>query len=242
MSANGAVAKSRTPKASGRRARVGFLGRGDEQRSRRKVRPKSRSRSLITLAALLVVGFGFAVAWLVSSAGDKVSVLVVGTDVPQGQVVEREVLRTQSVSGVPNAIPVDQIDSVVGHTAAVGLVEGTILTPGMVTAAPTPGPGHAVVGLSLDPTRVPSSGLNAGDRVDVIAVPGGEQAATPNEISLDTPTVLTSGATVHAVEGLATDGGQVLVTVVVDEADASRVAAHSASGLVAVIEVTAGER
>lgn len=230
-----ATTKSQEPRIGG------FLGNRETSTSRpRGVRSRSRSTSLITLAALLVLGFGLATAYLVTSAGDKVSVLVMGTDVPKGHVVERADLVSQSVSGVPNAISVDQINYVVGHTATVDLVQGQLLTESMVTTAPTPGEGQAVVGLSLDPTRAPSSGLSAGDVVDVIAVIGGEQGGRTNQTDLDAPTVLASGATVYSIEGLATDGGQMLLTLVVDAADANKVAAYSTSNMVAVVEVTAG--
>lgn len=218
----------------------GFLSNGRGSVRSRGARTKSRSKSLIVLAALLVLGFGLATAYLVTRAGDKVSVLVVGTEVPKGHVVQREDLVSQSVSGVAGAIPVDQVNDVVGHTATVDLVEGQILTHSMVTSAPTPGEGQALVGLSLDPTRVPSAGLDAGDVVDVIAVSGGEQGGKPNQADLDAPTVLSAGATVYSIEGMATDGGQMLLTLLVDEADANKVASYSTSNLVAVVEVSAG--
>jgi hypothetical protein len=204
-------------------------------------RTRNRSKSLIVLAALLVLGFGLATAYLVTSAGDKVSVLVMGTEVSKGHVVQREDLVSQSVSGVSNAIPVDQVDDVVGRTATVDLVEGQILTDAMVTSAAVPGEGQAMVGLSLDPTRVPSSGLETGDVVDVIAVMGGDQGGKTNPADLDAPIVLTTDATVYSAEGLATDGGQLLLTLVIDEADATKVAAYSTSNLVAVVEVAAGK-
>ncbi len=225
---------AKTPARSG-----GFLGSDGAKRAR-TVRPRARSKSLITLAALLVLGFGLATAYMVTSAGEKASVLVMGTDVPKGHVVERSDLVSQSVAGVVDAIAVEDVESVVGHTATVDLVEGQILTTTMVTSTPMPGEGQAVVGLSLDPTRVPSSGLDAGDTVDVIAVLGGEQGGKPNEADLDAPTVLTNAATVYSVEGLATDGGQLLLTLVVDAGDANKVAAYSTSNLVAVVEVTPG--
>lgn len=217
----------------------GFLGnaKGGDTRSP-GVRARSRSRSLIILAALLVLGFGLATAFMVTRAGDKVSVLAVGSGVTKGHIIERSDLISQSVSGVPNAILVDQVDSVVGRTTTVDLVDGQILSSGMVTTTPTPNEGESMVGLSLDPTRVPSSGLTAGDIVDVIAVPGGDQGGKANQTDLDAPTVLASRATVYAIEGLATDGGQMLLTVVVADSDANKVAAYSTNSRVAVVEVT----
>jgi hypothetical protein len=231
-----------TPTQSAPRATGGFLPVDKPRRARlRGNRSRTRSKSLIVLASLLVLGFGLATAYLVTSAGDKASVLVMGTEISKGHMVQRDDLVSQSVSGVSNAIPVDQVDDVVGRTATVDLIEGQILTEAMTTTASVPGAGQAMVGLSLDPTRVPSAALNTGDVVDVIAVMGGEQGTKLNPADLDTPIVLTTDATVYSVEGLATDGGQLLLTLLVDEADATKVAAYSTSNLVAVVEVAAGK-
>lgn len=206
-------------------------------------RSRPRSRSLITLAALLVLGFALATAYLVARAGEKVSVLSVGTAITKGHVIERGDLVSVAVSGVAGAVPVEQTNDVVGKTATVDLVRGQVLTGAMVSTTPTPATGQSTVGLALDPTRVPSSGLNPGDIVDVIAVPNSEAgggAAGTGAASLDHPTVLARAATVYAVQGLATDGGKVLLTVVVDRREAGPVAAYSTSDRVAVVEVAAG--
>lgn len=201
-------------------------------------RARPRSRSLLVLAALLVVSFALATAYLVTRAGDKVSVLSVSTAISKGHVIERADLVSVAVSGIAGAVPVEATDTVVGKTTTVDLVKGQVLTQGMVTTTPTPATGQSTVGLALDPTRVPSSGLDAGDIVDVIAVPNSE--AGGGRATLANPTVLARAATVYAVQGLATDGGKVLLTVVVDTKEAGPVAAYSTSDRVAVVEVAAG--
>ena len=169
-------------------------------------------------------------------AGEKESVLAIGQPVAKGQVIERGDLVSTSVSGVGGAIPVGDLDTVVGQTAAVDLVAGQILTPAMFAGTPVPGEGQSVVGLALDPTRVPGAGLEPGDQVDVIAVPGGDRAQTGRRDALDAPEVLAEGAEVYDVGGAATAGGQVLVTLVVDADDAARIAAYSTQNRVAVVE------
>jgi hypothetical protein len=204
------------------------------------VRP--RSRSLIALAALLVVGSGLAVAYVVTSAGQQQSVLAVGEAVTKGHVLERADFVSQSVSGVPGAVLVEDVDAVVGMTAAVDLVPGQVLTSAMVTSELTPGEGQALVGLALDPTRAPSAGLEAGDVVDVIAIPDTQGGAKADPTGLDSPIVLTSAATIYAVEGSTADGSQQLVTLIVEDADAAKVASYSTSGRTAVIEIAAGSQ
>ena len=196
---------------------------------------RHRSWGLVTVAALSVLGTGLAVAAWGLHAGQKESVLAIGEPVFEGQVIAREDLVATSVSGVSGAIPVSEINTVVDQTAVVDLVDGQILTSEMFAASPLPAAGQATVGLALDPARVPGTGLAPGDVVDVIAVPGGDTAQKDPE-ALDTPEVLAEGASVYSVEGAATAGGQVLVTLVVDAVDAARISAYSTQNRVAVVE------
>jgi hypothetical protein len=153
----------------------------------------------VTLAALLVLGTGLAVAAWGLHAGEKTQVLAVGSPVAKGQMISRAQLVSISVAGVAQALPVTAIDEVVGKTATVDLVTGQVLTAAMVTDMPVPAAGQAVVGLSLDPTRVPGAGLAAGDSVTVIAVPDGEADNGTSTASLDAPEVLAEGAQVYDV-------------------------------------------
>lgn len=202
------------------------------------LRTRPRSRGLIAVAAVLVLLFGAGTAYLVSTAGEQASVLAVGTPVAKGQIVEREALISTTVSGVPGAIPVDQATEVIGQTAAVDLVEGQVLTEAMVTSEPVPAEGQAVVGLALEPTKVPAAGLESGDLVRVLRVTGPDDAAAGD--GEEAGTVLSAAATVFQVAGDAAGGNEVLLTLVLPEADAAAVAAASTAGQAAVIEISAG--
>ena len=229
---DGTKARTRAPAesllAGGRRAATGTQSGGR----------RHRSWGLVTLAALLVVGTALAVAAWGLHAGQRESVLTIGQPVAKGHTIVREDLVSTAVSGVPGAIPVDQVSSVVGKTAVVDLVDGQILTAGMLTSSPVPAEGQATVGLALDPARVPGAGLDAGDVVDVIAVPVSDSAQS-DPGALNTPEVLVRGAQVFAVQGAATGGGQVLVTLVVPSTSSARVAAYAAQNRVAVVETAA---
>lgn len=209
--------------AGGRRAMTG------------QQRPRNRSWGLVTLAALLVVGLGLVVAAWGLHAGQKESVLAAGKPVAKGQVIERSDLVSTSVAGVAGSIPVAQIDTVVGKTASVDLVAGQILTAPMYTSSAVPDAGQAVIGLALDPTRVPGAGLDPGDQVDVIAVPGGDDPRA-DPAAIDAPEVLAGGAQVYDVSGATAAGGQILVTLIVEAKDAARIAAYSTQNRVAVVE------
>lgn len=207
-------------------------GRRDDGR---RLRTAPRRRGLLAFAGLMIAGSALAGAVLFSQLGDRTDVLAVSADVAKGQVITEGDLQRRSIAGVDGAIPVEAIDTVVGTTAKVDMVAGQIVTDSMVTRDPVPGDGQATVGLSLDAARAPSAGLSAGDLVSVVAVPSGTVDLGAS-VALDAPQILARGAEVLDVKGSPTEGATVLVTVIVDEDDASTIAAYSAAGLVAVVE------
>jgi hypothetical protein len=90
-----------------------------------------------------------------------------------------------------------------------------------------------MVGLSLKPGQVPADGLGAGDRVQVVAIPPGQD---PAGASIAQPRVLTV-AEVFAVRPDPSDAGATLVTVVVPAEAGPRLAAHAAAGRAGVVKV-----
>lgn len=181
----------------------------------------------ILFVVLVVVGL----LALFQAQGDRVEVLAVTGPVPAGQVIEDGDVRSVQVAGVPGAIEAVDIESVVGQRAASGLVEGQILTEDALTDEPVPDDGERLVALQLPPGRVPG-GLAPGDVVNVLAVPQEGAAAASKE--LQEPQVLAEGARVESV-GKTPEGHRV-VTVLVEEALADPVAAHSASGQVTIVQ------
>jgi hypothetical protein len=204
----------------------------------------------VVLAVLLVAGSGLAVAAWGLHAGQKVAVLAVGRPVAAGHVVTREDLVTVSVAGVAGAVPASETSTVVGKTAVTGLLPGQIVTDVMVTGSVVPGPGEATVGLALGPDRLPGAGLDAGDVVGVIGLPAGQPGETAPAGKAGKagragagggvvdPEVLVASAGVYATDGVATPGGDVLVTLIVPADVAARVAAYSAQDRVALVEIS----
>ena len=219
----GAVLTRRLPRGSGQPLSAQGAGRG------------SRSWGVVLLASLLVVGSGLAVAAWGLNAGDRVSVVAIGTNIAKGQEVSRSDLVSVSVAGLPDAVPIADVDQVVGEVAATDLLAGQVLTANLVTpSAVVPAEGEATVGLALDPNRVPA-GLVPGDLVDVVAVPSADSGAV--QPGTATPQVLATSAEVLVVDDAASVSGQQTITLVVAAAEASTVATYSAQGLVAVVEV-----
>jgi len=173
--------------------------------------------------------------WFWQQKSDRQEVLVVAHPVPAGAVVTADDLKVVEVAGVDAAIRSSDSESVIGSTAAVGLVESQILTPDMITSDPVPGPGQRVIGLQLDPTRAPA-GLSPGDAVVVLAVPPSGDPSTPDE--LDDPTVLAPQATVASTTVI--EGAGTRITLLLPEAVAERVTAYVAAGRVALVQAPMG--
>lgn len=184
---------------------------------------------LFVLVTVLVAG------WLWQQKSDRQEVFAVGVAVPAGSVIERDDLLVLEVAGVDEAIGIGDVESVVGSTAAVGLVPGQVLNREMLTSDPIPGPGELVVGVELDATRAPG-GLVPGDVVTVLAVPPAGDASTPEE--LESPMVLADQ--VRVLSAVRVEGAGTRITLVVPEGQASRVAGFGAAGRVAVLQAPAG--
>jgi hypothetical protein len=186
-------------------------------------------------AVLFVVMAAVLAGWFWQQKSDRQEVLVVAHPVPAGAVVTADDLKVVEVAGVDAAIRSSDSESVIGSTAAVGLVEGQILSRDMITADPVPGPGQRVIGLQLDATRAPA-GLRPGDAVVVLAVPPAGDPSTPDE--LDDPTVLAPQATVASITVVEGAGNR--ITLLLPEPVAERVTAYVAAGRVALVQAPIG--
>jgi hypothetical protein len=186
-------------------------------------------------AVLFVVMAAVLAGWFWQQKSDRQEVLVVARPVPAGAVVTADDLKVVEVAGVDAAIRSSDSESVVGSTAAVGLVESQILTHDMITSDPVPVPGQRVIGLQLDATRAPA-GLSPGDAVVVLAVPPAGDPSTPDE--LDDPTVLAPQATVAS--NTVIEGAGARITLLLPEAVAERVTAYVAAGRVALVQAPIG--
>jgi hypothetical protein len=197
---------------------------------------RQRRPGRIAAAALLVAGFTLAGVLAVQRAGRTTEVLVVARMVAAGQSLASEDLAVARVGGEGfAAVPAAAEGSVVGRQAAVRLTPGQVLTRQQLTDDLVPGPGLAVVGVSLRPGQLPGDGLEPGDRVRAIAV-AGRDGSDPASAS---PTVLVEQATVQSVLADAAASGSTLVTLVVPAGQADLLAAYGSAGRVGLVEVVA---
>jgi len=182
---------------------------------------RRRSTRLLLLGTVLVVLGVLSGAFAFRSAVGREGMVAVARPVANGAVVAAEDVREvllPSASGL-TGVPWSEAGSVVGRFAAVDLLPGQVVTPESVTTDRVPRPGEAVVGLSVDPGRVPSGDLARRDPVLIVIEPGPPVRAL----------VVRSGP-----PGA---NGRRDVDVLVSESDAVRLAAASAAGLTTVVAV-----
>lgn len=186
------------------------------------------------LAVVLIVGLAALGAYFYSQAGKKVPIVVVSTRVPVGHTIERSDLSTVQVAGNVTAIGGANLDSVVGQTAVVELLPNTLLQRAMVTSAPALTSSAAQVGVAVSPGQIPADGLNPGDTVQVLQLPGKNNTSSA---AAPAPSVLAEDATVYSSTSDPSRSGGTLLTLVVPKPAAGAVAAASNAGLIALIRV-----
>ncbi|GGP14142.1 SAF domain-containing protein [Nonomuraea glycinis] len=146
-----------------------LLQRLSPPRETGQVRPlPSRRSPMMLVAGVALTALGALVAWQVYGvASQRVPVLVMARDVPVGQQIQAQDLRTVALGVDPAVQSVDAAgkSALIGKRAAVDLKAGSLLAQTHVTETLVPGPGEVVVPVALKPSRLPARGIQPGDRV-----------------------------------------------------------------------------
>ncbi|MDQ6839168.1 MAG: SAF domain-containing protein [Actinomycetota bacterium] len=178
----------------------------------------------VVLGALLFLA-------LYTSVDKRQSVLGVARPVAAGQVIttaDLRVVRVSSATGI-TPLPASRQSSVVGKTAGVGLVPGSLLVESQLGSSSDLHPGQAVVALALKAGQAPPS-LRAGTRVQVVESvksSGGDQAK---------PVVLSTQAIVSSTgKADSSSNSTTVVSLIVPAADAPAVTASAPDGRVSLI-------
>jgi hypothetical protein len=211
---------------------------------------RHRRRPTLAVASLALVTLCVAIFTnIYVHAGNRVAVLAVAHDVPQGHAVTSHDLLVVSISlsGGLAPIPARYLGRVVGRKAAVSLVSGTLLTLNELTGVNDPAPGHAVVGVATKAGQLPAGGVAIGDTVDVLLTgssatlsAGGSGALTStsgggSSQQLEIGGVLAPRATVIGVANpRSSSSDPIVVSVLVPSNLAPLVASASAAGQVAL--------
>jgi hypothetical protein len=183
----------------------------------------------------LVVAFSLAFAVLALRADPAVGVLTVARPVPAGQPVaaaDLAVVRVVPGAGL-SVFTEAELPSVVGRTAAVPLVPGSVLSPSHLGAVDWPPAGESVVAVALPAGRVPA-GLVAGSWVTLLLTSTAADAAEAG----------TSGRVPATVVQVAVPdaSGSVAVSLLARSEDARLVAAAGSGGVSLLLEHPTGGR
>ena len=239
MSANGSSPRTSSTGTAGSAAVLApdTPERGRRQQSRQRsasapvtAPPKTRRRSgVLTAGVALVVVGALGAAYLTQVVGNTVKVVAVARDVQPGEVIARADLTVADVNADPALRPVSasRLPELVGQRAAVTLTAGSLLTDAAVTQQVLPTAGQSIVGVALQPARLPAEPLQAGDRIRIVDTPasqGEPPASSPQTI----PAVVVSTAALG-------DNGQSIVNVTVPSGLAADLAARVATGRIALI-------
>lgn len=193
-------------------------------------------RSYPVLAAGLLAALLGALLFTTMASGfdDRRSVLAVTRPVAAGDVLSADDLRTIKVTagGGAGLVAAEDMDRIVGRTAAVALVPGGILAPGQLGSASGLEDGQAAVGLLLEPGRFPP-GLRPGDRVAIVSAPTGPLPTAGEPVRLGT----------GVIEEVAAAAGTSAVTtrLRVGAEDSDLVAAEGAARRVTLVLIPSGD-
>jgi hypothetical protein len=185
-------------------------------------------------------------------AGNRVAVLIMARDVQQGHTIKGDDLAVVKIAFSTGIVPIaaNHASLVVGRTAAVPLLHGTLLSSAELTSRRGPVRGQAVVGVATKAGQLPAGGVAVGDTVDVIltgspsTLTGGSTGgsattnSSPDAGQLEIGGVLAPDATVTGVAGpSASSPDTIVISVLVPTAMAPLVASASAAGQAALVLV-----
>ncbi|MEV4575065.1 SAF domain-containing protein [Nonomuraea jabiensis] len=206
-----------------------LLQRLSPPRETGQVRPlPSRRSPMMLVVGVALTALGALVAWQVYGvASQRVSVLVMARDVPVGQQLQAQDLRTVALGldAAVRSVDAASKSAMIDKRAAVDLKAGSLLSPAHVTETLVPAPGEVVVPVALKPSRLPARGIQPGDRVVATAVSSGEAG---RGLAQDHP------ARVDRV-GQPDADGLVVVDLVVPAAAGTALARQAAEGQVAIV-------
>ncbi|MFI6321604.1 SAF domain-containing protein [Nonomuraea sp. NPDC050556] len=188
-----------------------------------------KRRPLMLAASVAVIALGAVGAWEVYGvATHQTPVLVMANDIPLGQVLQQQDLRTVAMGMDPSvqSFTAGQRSMVIGKRAAVDLRAGSLLAPSQITDSLVPAPGQVVVPVAVRVSQLPARGIQPGDRVvaTVVLTDAQGQQARP----ADHP------AQVDRV-GQADADGLMVVDLLVPATDGTSLARQAASGKVALV-------
>jgi hypothetical protein len=201
---------------------------------------RQRRWSLALVGVLLILGSALVFLLLFLNAGDRLPVLSVARNVPAGQVISADdlaVVRVGADAGV-ETISESERRNVIGQTAAVDLLPGTLLVAAQLGEPVALADGEAIVGVDLVGGEQAVPDLQEGDEVLVVLTTLTQAGATEDDTAAgsDLGEVITR-ARVSVVTGSEDDPDRVVVSLIVPEASAGQIAGANAANRIALVLV-----
>lgn len=199
---------------------------------------RSVPMALVGVAAV-VLGALLALA-LYTSVDRRQAVLAVRRPVAAGQVIAPEDLRQVRVSTADGItpVPVSRSATVVGKSAAVALVPGTLITSDHVGAPSSLQAGQAIVGVALKAGQAPAA-LPPGTRVQVITTVKGGGTDQARPVVLTSSAVVAPAAAANGAQAKPTTSAITVVSLIVPANEAPAVAVAAADGQVSLVALPA---
>lgn len=202
--------------------------------------PSSRERrpALAALAVILILLGAAGSALIALRSGDRQDYIAVGADpiAPGQKIVKSKLARGDLAGKTGKLIPYGQLNNVDGMYATGWLYPGQYLAEGSVTTKQIP-VGGALVGVSLEAGRAPSSDMKGGDIVQVVQVPAANEAGGASSI-------LVTAAVVQNVSGAIADAktnanSTLNITILVPSSKSTSVAAAAAAKTLVLVKLPA---
>jgi hypothetical protein len=195
---------------------------------------RQRSLPLAAIAAVCMVASILAFVGVQLAATDRVPVLAVARPVEAGAVISDADLRVAQVAVDPALSPVPLSDkgSIIGRTASIDLVPGSLLVESSVGESTVVGAGEALVGVEVPAGAAPIGAIRPGDRVRIVEVP----TAADGKAVAD-PTVITEGRVLRTGSAGTGTATQSQLSLVVPADSAPAVASASVGQRLAVVVI-----
>ncbi|MGI8778095.1 MAG: SAF domain-containing protein [Acidimicrobiales bacterium] len=185
--------------------------------------------AVVGLAAVVLGALLFAA--LYTSVDKRQAVLGVARPVAAGQVIgagDLRVVRVSSATGI-TPLPASRQATVIGKTAGVGLVPGSLLVESQLGSSSDLHPGQAVVAIALKAGQAPPS-LRAGTRVEVVDSVKSSNGDQPKPVVLSTQAIVSAAGKADSSSSSTT-----VVSLMVPAGDAPAVSASAMDGRVSLI-------
>ncbi|WP_239152990.1 SAF domain-containing protein [Virgisporangium aurantiacum] len=189
----------------------------------------------VLVGAVLILGFALAGTVVADRIDRRVPVLAAARAINAGQIIgdaDVTVVRVAAEARVAT-VPASHVSSVKGRAAAVPLAAGSLLAPGQIGEPAWPPAGQAVIAVAVKAGHAPSS-LVRGARVSVLVVSANAGAAPAGAVGQ----VVQAAGVVVSIETAVDQSGLTVVTLLLAEPDATRVA--SAAGDVSLVQLGGG--